>query len=67
MSMANIKKDNDQPFQSVVPPFLHQSHLVYYQWHPVLVEPSPVHAQPVDGFAPPFEQWLLLLRELRVI
>ena len=35
--------------------------------HSVLVEFSRVHAQPVDVFAPPFEQPHLLLRELRAI
>ena len=35
--------------------------------HSVLVEFSRVHAQPVDVFAPPFEQPRLLLRELRAI
>jgi hypothetical protein len=33
----------------------------------VLVEPSHVHAQPVDVFGPPFERLLLLLHELRAI
>ena len=65
MSMVNKKKVTELPFQSVVPAFHHQPHLVYYQMHPVLVAPSPVHVQCDDGLAPPFEQLLLLLRELK--
>ena len=68
MSMAILKKTYELPFQSGIPPFLHRCpHLVYYHLHPAFVEPSPVHVQSVDGFAPPFEQQLPLLRELKVI
>ena len=51
----------------VVHLYLHQPHPVYFQWHPVLVEPLPAHVLRVDEFSPPFEQRLLLLHELRGI
>ena len=65
MSLDNIFLKKDLPFQRVVLLYLHQLHLVYFQWHPVLVEPSPAHVARVDGFSPPFEQQLLLHHELR--
>ena len=65
MSIFNIFKKKDLPFQSVVLLYLHPPHLVYFQWHPVLVEPLPAHVRRVDEFSPPFELRLLLHHELR--
>ena len=66
MSMANVrKKIADILFQMAVPPFLHQRHLVYYQWRPELVEPLRVRVHSVDGLSPPFEQLFLQHHGLR--
>ena len=65
MSFDNIFLKKVLPFQRVILLYLHQLHPVYFQWHPVLVEPSPAHVARVDGFSLPFEQRLLLLHELR--